>query len=218
MNKSDCTVIIPVKNGTNFLAEAISSVRAQTLQVSRILVIDDHSNDETASLCRKLDVECVLSVGQGQAAATNLGIRMTTTEYLAILDHDDWWDKNKTKFQIAFLNLTPESFGVYSQVVNIFSNGQSEVKFPVTRLFGSSMLRRNIFDVVGFIDESLTSANVIIWWTEVAKSGIRVDPLNIPALYRRIHGENFGIAKKDEAEENLMRALRSKINSSGEAK
>jgi glycosyltransferase involved in cell wall biosynthesis len=216
MRKSDCTVIIPVKNGTNFLAEAIHSVRAQTLQVSRILVIDDHSEDETVSLCRKLDIECIPSVGNGQAAATNLGIRMTTTEYLAILDHDDWWNEKKVELQTTYLNSRPDTFGVYSRVVNVFSDARPEVKFPVTRLFGSATLRRNIFNSVGLIDESLTSASVIIWWTEVAKSGIKVDSLDIPALNRRIHGENFGIAKKNEAEENLMRVLRSKIHSNNE--
>ena len=218
MSKLDCTAIIAVKNGTNFLAEAVASVRAQTTQVSRILVVDDHSEDETVSLCQELGVECIPSKGYGQAAATNTAIRETESKYLAILDHDDWWDADKTKLQSEYLNANPLAFGVYSRVVNFFTDGRPEVQFPVTRIFGSAMLRRKIFDEVGFIDQSLTSANVIIWWTEVAKSGIRVDALDIPALFRRIHKDNFGVVQKEKAEENLMRVLRSKINSNKETK
>ena len=218
MNKSDCTVIIAVKDGTNFLAEAVASVRAQSSSVSRIIVIDDHSEDEVIPMCRELEVECITSNGYGQAAATNTGIKLVKTEYIAILDHDDWWDKDKTKLQSEYLDANPSAFGVYSQVFNVYSDNRPTVQFPATRSFGSSMLRRNIFEEVGLIDETYTSANVIVWWSEVAKRKIRVDSLDIPALNRRIHDDNFGIMQKDKAEENLMLILRAKVKLSRETK
>jgi len=218
MNQIDCTAIIAVKNGTNYLPEAIASIRAQTTQVSRILVIDDNSEDETVSLCKDLGVECQPSSGQGQAAATNTGIRLSETEFIAILDHDDWWDKEKTTLQSEYLIANPDAMGVYSRVVNVFTDGRPNVNFSASRALGASLLRRRIFNDVGLIDESLTSVNVIVWWSEVAKRKIRVDSLDIPALYRRVHDVNFGIINKDEAEENLMQILRSRINSNREVK
>ena len=218
MNQIDCTAIIAVKNGTNFLPEAIASIRAQTTQVSRILVIDDNSEDETVSLCKNLGVECLPSSGQGQAAATNTGIRLSETEFIAILDHDDWWDKEKTKLQSEYLIANPGAMGVYSRVVNVFTDGRPQVNFPTSRAFGASLLRKSIFKEIGLLDESPTSVVVVNWWSEVAKRKIRVDSLDIPALYRRVHDVNFGIVNKVEAEENLMRILRSRINSSKEVK
>ena len=218
MNQIDCTAIIAVKNGTNFLPEAIASIRAQTTQVSRILVIDDNSEDETVSLCKDLGIECLPSSGKGQTAATNTGIRLSETKFIAILDHDDWWDKEKTTLQSEYLIANPDAMGVYSRVVNVFTDGRPNVNFSASRALGASLLRRRIFNDVGLIDESLTSVNVIVWWSEVAKRKIRVDSLDIPALYRRVHDVNFGIINKDEAEENLMQILRSRINSNKEVK
>jgi len=216
MNQADCTAIIAVKNGVNFLAEAVASVRAQTSQLSKILVVDDHSEDETVSLCRDLDIECIPSNGNGQAAALNMGIKKSETEYIAFLDHDDWWDSEKTKLQIEFLKANPLSFGVYSRVTNVYSDGSPQVIFPASRAFGSSILRRNIFEEVGYIDESPTNVIVIGWWAEVAKSKIQVDSLDVPALFRRIHSDNFGVVNKVLAEDNLMRILRAKIQSGKE--
>ena len=218
MNQIDCTAIIAVKNGTNFLPEAIASIRAQTTQVSRILVIDDNSEDETVSLCKNLGVECLPSSGQGQAAATNTGIRLSETEFIAILDHDDWWDKEKTTLQSEYLIANPDAMGVYSRVVNVFTDGRPQVNFPASRAFGASLLRKSIFKEIGLLDESPTSVVVVNWWSEVAKRKIRGDSLDIPALYRRVHDVNFGIVNKVEAEENLMQILRSRINSSKEVK
>ena len=63
------SVIIPVKNGTNYLGEALASLRRQNLNME-IIVVDDGSTDATADLAR--EAGCVVlqhPVSRGQVAA-----------------------------------------------------------------------------------------------------------------------------------------------------
>ena len=216
--KSECTVILAVKNGENYLREAISSIRNQTFEISRIIVVDDHSEDGTVELCDELGIECVASNEIGQAAAINLGISLASTPFIAILDHDDIWDSRKTELQVEHLQKNPSAQAVYSQVQNFYSNGYASQDFGPARLFGASMFRKEIFQSSGLIDTSTSSSNVIAWWVEVARRGIRVDSLDIPALYRRIHKTNFNLAHPKEAELNMFSVLRSKIDLGGKGK
>ena len=215
---TECTAIIAVKNGENYLREAITSIRNQTLEISRVIVVDDHSEDSTVELCDELGIECVASNDIGQAAATNLGISLASTPFISILDHDDIWDSRKTELQIEHLQKNPLAQGVYSRVQNIYSNGYVSRDFEPSRAFGASMFRKEIFQRVGLIDTSITSSNVITWWIEVARCGIRVDSLDIPALYRRIHKSNFNVTHPKEAQLNMFGVLRSKIELSGKSK
>jgi glycosyltransferase involved in cell wall biosynthesis len=215
---TECTAIIAVKNGENYLREAISSIRNQTLEISRVIVVDDHSEDSTVELCNELGIECVASNEIGQAAATNLGISLASTPFIAILDHDDIWDSRKTELQIEYLQKNPLAQVVYSRVQNFYSNGYVSRDFEPSRAFGASIFRKKIFQRVGLIDTSITSSNSIAWWIEVARRGIRVDSLDIPALYRRIHKSNFNVTHPKEAQLNMFSVLRSKIDLSGKSK
>jgi glycosyltransferase involved in cell wall biosynthesis len=209
--RSDCTAILAVKNGENYLREAISSIREQTLPVSRVIVVDDHSTDNTVALCAELGIECVSSQEFGQGAATNLGITLASTSHIAILDHDDIWDSQKTELQIDYLNKNPHAQAVYSRVQNFYTNGSISRDFLPSRAFGAALFRKKIFQEVGLIDTSRSSANMINWWIEVARREIRVDSLDIPALYRRVHEANFNVAHPEEAQINMFSTLRSKI-------
>ena len=209
---TECTAIIAVKNGENYLREAISSIRNQTLEISRVIVVDDHSEDSTVELCDELGIECVASNEIGQAAATNIGISLASTPFIAILDHDDIWDSRKTELQIGYLQKNPLAQAVYSRVQNFYSNGYISRDFEPSRAFGASIFRKEIFQSVGLIDTSRSNFNSIAWWIEVASRGIQVDALNIPALYRRIHETNFNVAHAEEAQVIMFNVLRSKIS------
>jgi len=212
---AECTAIIAVKNGENYLREAISSIRNQTVEISRIIVVDDHSEDSTVELCGELGIECVASDENGQRAATNLGITLASTPFIAILDHDDLWDSRKTELQVEYLHRNPLVQAVYSRVQNFYSNGYISQDFEPSRALGASIFRKEIFRNAGLFDTSVSSSSLINWWIKVAHLGIRTDSLDIPALYRRIHETNFNVAHPKEAQSNIFSSLRSKITSSG---
>lgn len=84
------SVIIPCYNHAAFLPEAIASVIAQSYDNIEIIVVDDGSTDDTASVVA--DHPSVIYLHQenkGLAAARNSGLHLSTGEYLVFLDADD---------------------------------------------------------------------------------------------------------------------------------
>src|SRR5450432_950687 len=84
------SIIIPTYNRPRLLPRAVESARAAGSDVE-IIVVDDASTDETASVCRQLDgISYVrLDRNQGVAGARNVGILASASEYIAFLDDDD---------------------------------------------------------------------------------------------------------------------------------
>jgi len=98
-------VVIPVFNGQETIVAALNSVlTGQGGWVRRIIVVDDGSRDETASIIRKLGsplIELVSTPNQGVARARNLGIEKASAEWVAFLDADDVWMPGKLEAQLG---------------------------------------------------------------------------------------------------------------------
>jgi glycosyltransferase involved in cell wall biosynthesis len=97
-------VVIPAFNARAFVADAIACVRAQTMRVSEIVVVDDGSRDGTGSVAARAGARVVRQRNRGPAAARNLGIRATTGRWIAFLDADDVWDADKLERQSHLAN------------------------------------------------------------------------------------------------------------------
>jgi glycosyltransferase involved in cell wall biosynthesis len=102
--------LIPTYNCAGFLPEAVASVRAQTVPVERIIVVDDGSTDDTAEVVGRLgaDILYLRQQNAGPSAARNAGIRAARTDWVALLDADDLWLPDKTERQLALLDRHPE--------------------------------------------------------------------------------------------------------------
>lgn len=88
------TVMIPVYNGANFVAEAIHSVLDQPCKDLEALVLDDGSIDDTLTICRRFAeedsrVRVVTHANVGLGANRNEGFDHVRGTWLAFLDHDD---------------------------------------------------------------------------------------------------------------------------------
>ena len=99
------SAIIPTYNYARFLAAAVDSVLAQTLEDIEVVVVDDGSTDETESLMRGYDsrVRYVRQENSGVAVARNRGIEESRGQYVAFLDADDVWVPHKLERQLAAL-------------------------------------------------------------------------------------------------------------------
>jgi glycosyltransferase involved in cell wall biosynthesis len=86
-------VVIPTYNAARYIGRAIASVRAQTLPVAGIVVVDDGSADDTGSIVKRSGSDIVLieQANRGPAAARNTGIGASRGDYVAFLDADDEW-------------------------------------------------------------------------------------------------------------------------------
>ena len=106
--------VIPAHNSQATLGRALESVRAQTMPVSQLVVVDDASTDSTSEVARSyqgLNVEVVrMDKNVGAAAARNRGVTAANTELVAFLDADDEWLPTKLEKQaqvIAARQLPP---------------------------------------------------------------------------------------------------------------
>src|SRR3954462_6988719 len=84
------SIVIPSYNQAHFLREAIESVLAQSYPALEIIVVDDGSRDESATVAMRYpNVRCLRQPNMGVAAARNTGLRHSSGEYLVFLDQDD---------------------------------------------------------------------------------------------------------------------------------
>jgi len=92
--RPETSVIIPVRNGARFVAEAIASVLMQLGDGDEVLAIDDGSTDETPLILAKVvhpGLRLLSGGGRGVSAARNMGFAASRGEFIAFLDHDDIW-------------------------------------------------------------------------------------------------------------------------------
>jgi glycosyltransferase involved in cell wall biosynthesis len=102
------TVIIPTYNRAEKLNRALESLTYQTFKKFKVIVIDDGSTDKTrdtvSNYQRQLSLEYIYCKNSGgPAKPRNIGLFKTNTKYIAFLDSDDWWHKDKLKISLLFL-------------------------------------------------------------------------------------------------------------------
>lgn len=102
------SIIIPVYNGSNYLAEAIESALAQTYRPLEIIVVNDGSRDDGASerVAKSYGdkIRYFPKNNGGVSSALNVGIKNMQGEWFSWLSHDDLYYPDKIKRQIQEIN------------------------------------------------------------------------------------------------------------------
>lgn len=104
----EVSVIIPTYNRKNFLKEALLSVYNQTFKDFEVIVYDDGSTDDTLKLADLFKKYYPLTYifskeNRGPSYARNRAVELAKGRYIAFLDSDDLWLKNKLKIQFEFM-------------------------------------------------------------------------------------------------------------------
>jgi glycosyltransferase involved in cell wall biosynthesis len=195
------SVIVPVYNGEAFLREAIQSIRGQDWGTAEIIVVDDGSTDRTAEIVTGLGdtVRYVQQTNLGAAAARNRGIRMATGSVIAFLDADDLWLEHTLSLQLKMLRADPSLQMVRGHTQRIRRAAGRPDKscwenfgdaWPALSL-GSAVMRKPVFDSVGYLDESLAFNEDVDWFLRARETGIATMLHgNLVQLYRR-HEHNL---------------------------
>jgi glycosyltransferase involved in cell wall biosynthesis len=105
-DSASVSVVIPCYNGAKFLRETIASVLAQTHPVLEVLVVDDGSTDDSASIAEGFGppVRVIRQPNQGESVARNRGIAEAKGEWVGFLDADDKWASDKLAVQIGMIS------------------------------------------------------------------------------------------------------------------
>jgi len=126
-------VILPNYNKAEFLEESINSVISQTYRNWHLYIIDDYSNDDSPKIINKfLDLKNVtlitLRKNKGPSFCRNYAMRISKAKYIAFIDSDDSWSKNKLEMQIQFMEKNNLTF-TYTDYTPFFEkNGLKKVK------------------------------------------------------------------------------------------
>jgi len=133
---ADVTIVIATFNRANYLPEAIDSLLAQSESPRRIVVIDDGSTDNTASVVEKYkdQVEYLYKKNEGKAKAINYVLPSIDTEFVWFFDDDDVAYPYALKYLLAVLESNPElgfAFGAFDVGTSDFALLSSPVRsFP----------------------------------------------------------------------------------------
>lgn len=137
-------VIVPVYNGAETVAEAISSVLAQSYRDFEIVAIDDGSTDSSAVVLRSFagSIRIITRPNGGISAARNSGLRESSSEYVALLDCDDTWMPTMLERTVAALHRDNACVMAYTNLSVSDSNGR-----PLnTALVGPEVAHAPTFD------------------------------------------------------------------------
>jgi len=208
--KPKVSVIIPAYNSETYIAETLGSALAQTYKNYEVIVVDDGSRDETLRVARSFEpqVKVLTKQNGGPASARNLAINNSQGDYLALLDSDDLWVKDKLEQQAAFLDENQDVGLVYGEALMFTeSNGEKKVggrigytTDPSFRLllFGdyvpnsTVMIRRACVEKAGPLNESreLIGVEDYEYWMRIAKH-FRMAGIPRPLAYYRIREGNL---------------------------
>ncbi len=204
----EVSVIIPGFNAERYLAAAIESALTQTASIWEIIVVDDGSTDRTAEIARQFGppVFCHCRPHGGIAAARNFGIKVARGNWLAFLDADDLWVREKLEWQLAAARrdgVLEMIFGGVQQFVSPELNGEDQLRLGsplVTSAaphVGTLLARRAAFERVGGFDETLKLGEFIEWFARARDAGARMATLPEIVLLRRRHPASTTLKQKD---------------------
>ena len=172
------SIIIPTYNRASFLEEAIQSVLDQDYFARHgassfeFLVIDDGSTDNTEDIVKSSgnQMRYHFQEHKGVSAARNLGLELAQGDYIAFLDSDDLWKKEKISIQMSYMNAFPRAKVCYTEEVwmrgGVFVNPKKKHRkysgwifdhvLPLCLIsLSSALFRREVFEQIGKFDEEL---------------------------------------------------------------
>ena len=119
MNKIFVSVIIPTFNRAHLLPRAIDSVLKQTYRHFELIVVDDGSIDDTASVVAQYSdqLRYIRLDNQGVSHARNVGVAHAKGDWLAFLDSDDEYLQHRLEWQVNFIENHPQISLVHGEEI-----------------------------------------------------------------------------------------------------
>ena len=190
-------IITSYKRPVEIVERAVASVLAQTYTDLEVLIVDDNvdnspeSSELAQTFSNKDRIRYIKQDGnKGACAARNLGIKEAKGEFVAFLDDDDTWEKDKLEVQLARFEGTDESVGmVYclGDVIVCTTNPPTVEEYYTTRMYkdeitfqdqlkydyigstSQALIRKSCIVALGGFDESLPARQDYEMWLRISK-------------------------------------------------
>lgn len=222
------SIVIPAYNSAKFLPEVIQSVLKQTYQNWELLVIDDGSTDNTATLVNNYcqqdpRIRLISKKNGGVSSARNLGVELATSELIAFLDSDDLWLPDKLSVHIEYMNNHPEVGVSFARVELIDPQGKSTGKLtanlvdnlqPYTFFYtnptvttSNVVVRKSVFQSSGGFDKTIKySEDIDLLFRIAFQSDWKIEGIDQTLIQYRLHssGLSSDIIKMKEGWFKLM--------------
>ena len=113
--KEKIDIILPNYNSSLFIAETINSVLNQSYKNWKLIIVDDFSDKKTTDILKKFSSNKKIKVfwqkkNRGAGFCRNYAIKKSNSPFIAFIDSDDIWKKNKLENQINFMKKNNFSF------------------------------------------------------------------------------------------------------------
>ena len=213
-NQSQVSCVVPAYNSERFLGEALDSILDQTHRPLEIIVADDGSTDRTREIAAGYGdpVRVVTQETAGPPATRNLGLAAARGEFIAFLDADDLWHKQKLARQLERFANRPEMGACVTGIRNFWI---PELKEEEARLGQTKMgqelpgyvtmtllARRETFDAVGPFDVRLWYSDSADWFLRAREKGVVIERIDDVLVFHRMHENNLtrrqGLETRDE--------------------
>lgn len=216
------TVVLPVRDGGEWLAAAVESIRGQSLAEWEMLAIDDGSGDGSRALLEAFaarDGRITVSSrpARGLAATLQEGIERARSEFVAVMNADDVAGPGRLAAQVAYLTAHPRVAALGTQTRLLVEREATEVvsRLPLDpagcrRLLAEApplahptvMFRRSVVVALGGYRRAVPAEDYDLW-LRVAE---RHDLANLPDVHLeyRLHAGQSGKALESLALATLV--------------
>lgn len=213
------SVIIPVYNVENYVAESIESVLVQTYRDFEIIAINDGSTDASLAVLEHYNdkIRIFDQDNQGIALTLNRGITEASGDYIAFIDGDDLWTKDKLEIQTEILRSNPDIDITFAEMEQFLSpdleHMNQRFKFKKGPSAGfmrvSALARKEVFQQYGSFTH-VDFSEFIYWFDMAREKGIRYNQTRHLVAFRRIR-EN-SLSQNPDYYPGLLKFLKSRMD------
>lgn len=177
------SVIIPVFNRKELLGRAVNSVLSQDFADYELIIVDDGSTETLPDIILHPEITVLRKQNGGVSSARNAGIREASGKYIAFLDSDDEWKKNKLSIQRKFIDENPDvrifqcdeewiRRGEKVNPKNVHKKISGDIFLNSLKLClvspSAVVVKREIFDEYGLFDEKMTVCEDYDLWLRIS--------------------------------------------------
>lgn len=217
MKENLVSIITPMYNSERYIVSTIESVLDQTYKNWEMIIVDDCSTDSSSEIAKSYSEKderikyIRTEKNAGVSNARNVALKMATGSFLAFLDSDDTWEKEKLEKQIDFMkkNEYVITFTAYELMDENSNKIHKEIMVPESVDY-KTLLKGNVLGCLTvIIDRKKLGFEIkmsgerhedYVLWLSILKKGVKAYGLNeVLAVYRKssnsLSGNKFKAAK-----------------------